>query len=98
MIDFKQKLEETDQESRNLSQQEEDEKILASIKKRRKVKNYLIALIVIAIIFSGKVIMSSQGASQWLTNNTFWGRVTHLAATSDNKLIGEDQDRINICF
>ncbi len=96
MIDFKQKLEETDQESRNLSQQEEDEKILASIKKRRKVKNYLIALIVIAIIFSGKVIMSSQGASQWLTNNTFWGRVTHLAATSDNKLIGEDQDRINI--
>lgn len=96
MIDFKQKLEENDPESKDLAKEAEDEKLINDLKKRRKTKNYFIVIIVLALIFSGKVIMSSQGAGQWLTNNTFWGRVTHLAESSDNKLIGEDQDRINI--
>jgi len=96
MIDFKQKLEENDPESKRLAEEEEDEKIINDLRKGRKAKNYFIAIIVLALIFSGKIIMSSQGASQWLANNTFWGRVTHLTENGDNKLIGENQDRINI--
>ncbi len=96
MIDFKQKLEETDEESQIFAKQDEEEKILAAIKKRRKAKNYFIALIVLALVFSGKVIMSSQSANQWLVNNTFWGRVSHLTENDDNTLQGEDKDRVNI--
>jgi len=96
MIDFKQKLEEKDPESRNLHQAEEEEKFINDLKKNRKTKNYFIAIIVLVLIFSGKVIMSSQEAGQWLANNTFWGRVTHLAENNDNQLVGEEQDRINI--
>ncbi|MDD3285298.1 MAG: LCP family protein [Patescibacteria group bacterium] len=96
MIDFKQKLEEKDPESRNLHQAEEEEKFINDLKKNRKAKNYFIAIIVLALIFSGKVIMSSQGAGQWLANNTFWGRVTHLTESGDKELIGEDNDRVNI--
>lgn len=96
MIDFKQKLEETDQESQGFAKQAEEEKILTAIKKRRKAKNYFIAILVLALVFSGKVIMSSQSANQWLVNNTFWGRVAHLTENDDNALQGEDNDRVNI--
>lgn len=96
MIDFKQKLEENDAESQQFAQVAAEEKLLAAIKKRRKVKNYFTAIIILALVFSGKVIMSSQGASQWLSNNTLWGRITHLAENDDNQLQGEEQDRINI--
>lgn len=96
MIDFKQKLEENDPDTKRLAQEAEEEKLINGLKKNRKAKNYFIAIVVLALIFSGKIIMSSQGAGQWLNNNTFWGRVTHLAESSDNQLIGENQDRINI--
>ena len=96
MIDFKQKLEETDQESRLLAEEAAEEKILTAIKKRRKAKNYFIALVVLALIFSGKVIMSSPAANKWLNNNTFWGSVVRLTTSDDNELKGESQDRINI--
>ncbi|MGE5425673.1 MAG: LCP family protein [Bacillota bacterium] len=96
MIDFKQKLEENENIDQNRAIENPDDQILLeTIKKRRKVKNYLIALIVLAIVFSGKVIMSGPAANQWL-NNAFWGRIQHLSESDENKLIGENQDRVNL--
>jgi len=96
MIDFKQKIEETDEELIESKNRYEEEKILANLKKNRRLKNYLIAIFAIIFILSGKIIMSSQGVSEWLSNNPFWDRVVHLT-TSDDKLIkGEKEDRINI--
>jgi LCP family protein required for cell wall assembly len=96
MIDFKQKIEETEKELINEPKKHEEEKVLANLKKNRKLKNYLIAIFAIVFILSGKVIMSSQGVSEWLTNNPFWDRVMHLTENEDKLIKGEKEDRINI--
>ncbi|MBN2884341.1 LCP family protein [Patescibacteria group bacterium] len=96
MIDFKQKLEESDPNIYKQSQLEENQVILDKLKKHRKAKNYFIALLVLAIVFSGKIMISSSGASQWLNNNPIINLVSHLGQNSDNKLQGEDRDKINI--
>ncbi|MDD2681019.1 MAG: LCP family protein [Patescibacteria group bacterium] len=96
MIDFKQKLEENEPDVYQQKQLQRDEEILEKFKKHRKIKNYLIALLVLAIVFSGKVIMSSSGASQWLSNNPIINLVSHLGQSADNQLQGEEQDRVNI--
>ncbi len=96
MIDFKQKIEESDKDIYAESQQYEEEEILADLKKKRKVKNYLIIFLAIAFILSGKILMSSQGISQWFSDNPFWDRITHLTENNDNNIKGEDEDRINI--
>jgi len=96
MIDFKQKLEENDPEIYKQSRLEENQVILDKLKKRRKVHNYFIALLVLALVFSGKVLISSSGASQWLANNPIINLVSHLGHSSDNKLQGEDSDRVNV--
>ena len=96
MIDFKQKIEESEHDLQLSAQQKEEEKLLAEIKKRRKFKNYLIAILAIIFILSGKIIMSSQGVSQWFNNNPFWDRIAHLTENDDNLLKGEKDDRINI--
>jgi polyisoprenyl-teichoic acid--peptidoglycan teichoic acid transferase len=96
MIDFKQKIEETDEELMESKNRYEEEKILANLKKKRKLKNYLIAIFAIVFILSGKIIMSSHGVSEWLTNNPFWERVVHLTENDDKLIAGEKEDRINI--
>ncbi|MCF7860202.1 LCP family protein [Patescibacteria group bacterium] len=96
MIDFKQKLEENEPELYKQSRLEENQVILDKIKKRRKAKNYFIALLVLALVFSGKVLISSSGASQWLSNNPIINLVSHLGQSSDNELQGEDRDRVNV--
>lgn len=96
MIDFKQKLEENDPDAYRESRLQQDEEILNRFKKNRKIKNYFIALLVLAIVFSGKIIMSSPSASHWLSNNPIINLVSHLGQSADNKLEGEDEDRLNI--
>lgn len=95
MIDFKQKLEENEPEILDGELSPEDKRLVAAIRKRRRAKNYFIALVVLAIVFSGKVIMSGPAASQWLSNSIL-GRISHLTETDDNRLKGEESDRINI--
>lgn len=96
MIDFKQKIEESDPNLKIEKNEEEEAKILEQIKRARKIKNYLIAILAIVFILSGKIIMSSQGVSEWLSNNPFWDKVVHLTESDDNLLKGEKEDRINI--
>lgn len=96
MIDFKKKIEETDEELIEAKKRYEEEKILTNLKKNRKLKNYLIAIFALIFILSGRIIMSSQGVSEWLSNNPFWDRVVHLTENDDKLIEGEKEDRINI--
>lgn len=65
-------------------------------KKRKKIRFFSIIIITAFIIFSGRVIMSSPQANQWLEERTFWGKIRHLTESSEKKLMGEEEDRINI--
>jgi LCP family protein required for cell wall assembly len=65
-------------------------------KGRKKITTYVIAFVVIGLIFSGKVIMSSQSASDWLSNTGIFGKLKHLVPSTDKQLQGEENDRINI--
>jgi len=97
MIDFKKRLEE--EEGLDYNQEITENKNLEGFsvsKKRKRFSNVLIFLIVISLIFSGKIIMSSPGANQWLEQNSFFSKIKHLAPSLDKTLAGEDEDRINI--
>jgi len=96
MIDFKQKMEEQiKKEQRGLSKWEQDE-LLINSKKKKKFTTYLIVIIAIALIFSGKVIMSSQSASDWLPAGGFFDKLKRLVPSVDRQLQGEENDRINM--
>ncbi|MCX6798126.1 MAG: LCP family protein [Candidatus Falkowbacteria bacterium] len=95
MIDFKQKMEEEQRQNQPGFNQELEDLLIAT-KKRRKTTTYIIALIVIGIIFAGKIIMSSQGASGWFGENSWFSKIKHLTGIADNKLKGEENDRVNI--
>lgn len=95
MIDFKQKMEEEERLSRRLSGGQEEEIIIPN-KKRRRVVTYIIATIVVALIFSGKILISSQNGTDWLAGAGFFTKLKHLVPSSDKALAGENDDRINI--
>lgn len=91
MIDFKKKLEEEEGVG------PEDftyEKPLKN--KRKRFSNFVILIVTISLVFSGKVIMSSPGASSWLEHNSFFNKIKHLSPSIDKTLKGEENDRINI--
>lgn len=97
MIDFKKKLEEDENLDKNQKLETENNLEVFSVsKKGKRLSNVLIFLIVISLIFSGKIIMSSPGASQWLEQNNFFNKIKHLAPSIDKSLKGENDDRINI--
>lgn len=96
MIDFKKQMEETEK-----YETEEENFIDESVdynkkEKRGSLKFYIISFIVVALVFSGKVIMSSQSASDWLLDKGFFNNLLHLVPNSDKNLEGEEDDRINI--
>lgn len=64
--------------------------------KRGSLSFYIISFIVVALVFSGKVIMSSQSASDWFSEKGFFNNLLHLVPNSDKNLEGEEDDRINI--
>ena len=96
MIDFKKKMEEV--EKKEAKENGHNEILLADEfqPKKKKVSNYLIAIIVIALVFSGKVIMSSQSTADWLAEKGFFNKLKHLVISGDKQIKGEADDRINI--
>ncbi len=96
MIDFKQKLEEKDRIDGIYEQEENGLEMPKKSKKQKRITAYITALIVIAIILSGRVIMSSQDASSWLPGSSFFNKLRHLVPSADKGLQGEDEDRVNI--
>ncbi len=99
MIDFKQKMEEEEarlrKENKFSSEPEDLEPIINSKKKKRFV-TYTIAIIVIALIFSGRVLISSQNATAWFSEINIFNKIRGLVPSADNKLKGEENDRVNI--
>ena len=96
MIDFKKKMEELEKQTIQETDREEVLSESPQKKKRKKISIYVIAAIVIGLVFSGKIIMSSQGTAEWLSDNGFFGKIKHLVPGSDKVLAGEEYDRINI--
>ncbi len=96
MIDFKQKMEEVEKlEKKNQPYQPDDEQLLNS-RKRKRITTYVIAILVIALVFSGKILMSSQNATTWLPGISFLNKLRHLVPMADKQLVGEENDRVNI--
>lgn len=96
MIDFKKKMQEMEKlEGIDSSDNLEDELLVIS-QKKKKFRNYLIAVIVVALIFSGKIIMSSQSATSWLPGINFFNRILNFVPIAEKQLEGEEEDRINI--
>ncbi len=96
MVDFKKKMEELEKQTIQETDREEVLSESPQKKKRRKISTYVIAAIVISLVFSGKVIMSSQGTADWLSDKGFFGKLKHLVPGNDKILAGEEEDRINI--
>lgn len=95
MVDFKKKLEEEEKESVSykVTSGELADEILNNEKKGRRFRTYAIALIVIALIFAGQILISGQSTSNWL-GEVLLNRLVHFSG--DKKILGEDEDRINI--
>jgi len=96
MIDFKKKMQELEKlESRNQANQLNDE-LLINNPKRKKITTYIIIFSVIILVFSGKIIMSSQSASDWVSEIGFLNKIRKLVPAQERQLVGEENDRINI--
>lgn len=100
MIDFKQKLELEEENNKAakltpVASEKIEKNYYPPKKNGRRFKNYAIAVIVVVIIFAGKIVISGQSAGQWI-NSSFLGNLAHLASNNDNNLQGNDSDRINL--
>jgi len=96
MIDFKQKMEEEERRARRENEIWKDEELLINSKKRRRITTYTIAVIVLALIFSGRILISSQEATGWLPENNIFKRLRQLIPSADRELKGEENDRVNV--
>ncbi len=96
MIDFKQKMKEVERLERKSGNYQIDDTELLNNRKRRRVTTYIIAVLVIALVFSGKILMSSQNATSWIPGISFLNKLRHLVPLADKQLVGEENDRINI--
>jgi len=95
MIDFKKKMQEIDKLEGNTQSSDTEDELLLNSRKRRKITTYVIAILVIALVFSGKIIMSSQSANDWISG-TFFGKLRQLVPAADKQLVGEENDRVNV--
>jgi len=96
MIDFNQKMKELEKEERRTQNDFESDELIFKNKKRKRIITYSIAIVVILVIFSGRVLMSSQKASTWFPGSTFLNKLKHLVPMATKQLKGEENDRINI--
>jgi LCP family protein required for cell wall assembly len=85
MIDFKQGME-----------TEEDISSEYKTKKGRKFITYIGVIVIVACIFAGKVIMSGPSGDSWFNVSSIFSKFTHITTAEDKKLVGEENDRINI--
>jgi cell envelope-related function transcriptional attenuator common domain len=84
MIDFKNGMEsETGVPSENKT------------KKSTKIFRIIGVIAILFIIFAGKVIVSGSGSDSWFNTGIF-SKITHIVTSSNKKLIGEENDRINV--
>lgn len=75
----------------------EVEKPKQKIKFISKLIIYLLVFFVIfGIIFSISIITSGENLAKTLGNVGLWGQIKFLIGSEDKKLIGEDEDRINV--
>ena len=65
-------------------------------KKRKKFFTYLGVIIIIGIIFAGQVLMSGPSSDSWFNTGNIFNKISHITASINKKLIGEENDRINI--
>ncbi|MCF7794748.1 LCP family protein [Patescibacteria group bacterium] len=92
MIDFQEKM-----ETQEKSWQEEEKPKNNRFKRSLRLFSYLLIFVVIGFfIFSSTALISSQSSQSWLSNMSFWGKIKHLATTSEKSLAGENEDRINV--
>ncbi len=73
-----------------------DAELIIKNKKRKRITLYIIAIVVIALVFSGEVLMSSQNATNWIPGLDFFSKIRQLVPAADKQLAGEENDRINI--
>ena len=95
MIDFKQKMEEAEKNEKGLAENWEEELIINN-KKRKRIVTYTIAIIVMALIFAGRILISSQNATSWFPGSSFINKLKHLVPIASKQLKGEENDRVNI--
>ncbi len=87
-----------EEEEKRLRKQElnsDNDDIIIS-RNKRKIITYVIAFSIMLVIFSGKVLMSSQNASGWFPGSGFFNTIKHFVPSTDKLLKGEESDRINI--
>jgi len=96
MIDFKQKMEEAEKLERKSNPSLSDDELLITSGKRRRITTYVVAILVIALVFSGKIIMSSQSATSWIPGLGFLNKIRQLVPIPEKQLVGEENDRVNI--
>jgi LCP family protein required for cell wall assembly len=96
MIDFKKKIEEDERLLRKKNNELAPEDLLVNSKKKKRLVTYTIAIAAIVLIFSGKVLMSSQSATTWFSQNILLKGLTHLVPSATKQLKGENIDRINV--
>lgn len=96
MIDFKKKWEEQAKDEKLEMADQEVEALLNGNKRRKRIITYTVAIIIIGLIFSGRVLMSSQNATSWLPGGIFLNKLKHLVPSTEKQLKGEENDRINI--
>ncbi|KKT13755.1 MAG: Cell envelope-related transcriptional attenuator [Candidatus Falkowbacteria bacterium GW2011_GWF2_43_32] len=96
MIDFKKQIEEEERHANRASLTWEQPELIINNKKRKRFITYTIAIVVVALIFSGRILVSSQNATNWFPEDTFFGKIKHLITSHDKLLAGEDEDQINI--
>lgn len=95
MIDFKKKIEEEEKRAGRFLINDADEEFLIANKKRKRIVTYAIAIVVIALIFTGRILISSQNGTNWL-GSSFLNKLIRLVPSGDKQLKGEENDRINI--
>ncbi len=96
MIDFKKKMEELDELESGGQTADFNDDLLGNNQRRKKITTYVIVFAVIILVFSGRVIMSSQSASEWMSGIGFLNKLHQLVPASEKKLTGEENDRVNI--
>lgn len=65
-------------------------------KKSRKFITYFGILIIVISIFAGKIIMSGPSGDSWFNVGSLFSKFTHIVVADDKKLVGEENDRVNI--
>jgi len=95
MIDFKKQLEELDRQEGRVPDVELEPVIVG--KKGKRFVTYTTLVVIIALIFSGRILISSQNATSWFPGGEMiMNGLRHLVPSADKQLKGEEEDRINI--